>query len=183
MPMAHDGLRIAGTPVTEITRDTAQVGCTKVTRAEAEALLKEMDKVPQHRDFEITHESCMDTGSYINFSIRNRSCGWLATSENPNASVPSVGYSALAAFFCLEAERAEKLLKFLVEQLGYVAYKRADKPNQKFIIEYQRRDQPWERTGNLGANGEFDSLESAAHEAEKQEREMGSEYKYRARAL
>lgn len=183
-------LVIGGNNVTEITRDTAQVGCTRVTRAEAEALLAEMNKVPETKDFEISRDT--KDKYFLTFSIRHSRGGWLNTQEDAHASDPVSGYSAQVAFFCLENSNAEKLLKFLTEQLGYVAYKlsttSAGAP-QKYVIEFRTKRNGigqgnWSRSGNKSAALEFSSLAEATAEAERQTRTMGPEfYEYRARPI
>ena len=58
-------MKIAGNEVHEITRDTAYVGCTKVTRAETLALLAEMDKEPEKKFFEIESTESISNLSLI----------------------------------------------------------------------------------------------------------------------
>jgi hypothetical protein len=124
------GLQIAGNPLTEVTRETAKIGCTKVTRAEAVALLAEMDKAPARDDFDIGKMPCMDP-EFFNFFIRHEGSGWVSVNMRRDGwdrlHDNATGYGNHAAFFCLEIPRAEKLLKFLAENLGFVAYKLAPK--------------------------------------------------------
>lgn len=175
-------MRIANNEVTDITRETAQVGCTKVTRQEAEMLLQEMDKkVPEQKNFEIQAEETV-SGDYLNFSIKHHNCGWLASRDEINAGYPGSGFSTRSAFFCLEKDRAEKLMRFLAGQLNLTV---SNPDSQKYVIEFRYTDttSDWMRSGNRGANGEFDSFETVHREVSKQQEAMGSRYEYRARAV
>jgi len=127
-PESKPAIQVAGNEVTDVTRDTAQVGCTKVTRAEVEAVLKAMDRAPEIKDFEINLADAHGNG-YLVFQIRNDDYGWLGVSEIPTASHPDGpgAYKWKAGFFCISKNRAEKLLKFLAENVpGYVLYKTSD---------------------------------------------------------
>src|SRR6267154_2518302 len=135
---------IAGTTVTEITRDTAQVGCTKVTRAEAEALLAEMNKIPVIKGFLRPGPEYPD---FVGFTLRDKISGWLAASNNPDAEYyGNGGFELKSASFCLRNSHAEELLRFLAEQLNFKV-----SGAQKFIIEYQTKkngvpNYNWERS-------------------------------------
>ena len=112
-------LKIGGQhEVTEIKRDAAQVGCTRVTRAEVEQLLKEMDSAPREYDFEIESVPAQCSG-FLNFNIRNTNPGWIAATEKADAERGMGGFGVRMASFCLNSQNAEKLFKFLADELGY----------------------------------------------------------------
>jgi hypothetical protein len=173
-------MKIAGNEVKEITRDTAQVGCTKVTRAEAEALLAEMNNVPIPKSF-LTPGP--EYSEYVAFTLASESTGWLSVSTKDNSQYYENGTFGdfRTASLCLSKERAKELLSFLSEQLN--------PSNSKYIIEYRFRDNEfvkndtWARSGNAGANREFNLFEAAEKEAKAQEKIMGSRYEYRVRAI
>jgi hypothetical protein len=183
-------MKIAGYDVELITRETAKVGCTIVTRAEAEALLEEMNKIPVTPKREEIEKLPRSDSGFLSFAIRFGGDGWVSVSRNKNSdghrndADGTTGYNNAAAFFCLRPERAEKLLKFLTEQLGYVAYPLplfggcARRSRGQFVIHYSYGGQKQGRTGNEYAREEFTSFEAAQAIAEQQEREMGSAYKY-----
>lgn len=105
--------------VTEIKRDAAQVGCTKVTRAEVEELLKKMDSAPVARNFEI-----VDAGSYdrfTKFTIHTEDFGSISASEEKDAEYGGP-FGFRSASFCLRPERAQALFNFLGGALGHDSY-------------------------------------------------------------
>ena len=110
-------MKVAGHEVKNVTRDSAEIGYTKVTKAEAEAVLEAMKNAPIPGDFKITNEFST-TGKYVNFRITNSQTGWLSVSREEKG-YPSDGFVNKSASFCLSKEHAEKLLRFLAEQLGY----------------------------------------------------------------
>lgn len=107
--------------VTEIKRDAAQVGCTRVTRAEVEQLLKQMDSAPREYDFNIKLRGEKPT-EYLNFDIRHEHTGWVSASENKDTPHVGGGYGNRSAGFCLEKPQAQKLFEFLGGALGYDSY-------------------------------------------------------------
>jgi hypothetical protein len=153
--------------VTEVTRETAKVGCTKVTRTDVEKLLKQMDAAPKEFDFEIEPE--LSGGEYINFNIRHHGGGWIAASEDSKAQ--RTGFRHCSAFFCLDKQKATKLLDFLSTQLG---------KSQKYIIEYYEGDGKWRRSSNVRTHGEFSTLREASAAAANEETTIGNPYRYRA---
>jgi hypothetical protein len=170
-------MKIAGNEVKEITRDTAQVGCTKVTRAEAEALLAEMNSVPIIRSFLIPGP---EYSEHIAFVLASKGTGWLAASTKIDPQYyENGGFGDFhSASFCLTKEMAKELLTFLSKMLSTRVF--------KYIIEYRYADglnDSWERSGNIGARGEFDTFEAAQAEVKKQQEFMGTRYEYRARAI
>ena len=117
-------LKIAGQhEVTEIKRDAAQVGCTRVTRAEVEQLLKEMDSAPQSFP-ELTIESVNNAYDFIRLTLRRDTPGFAHGSEDADSK-----YSATAAFdiralhLCLHRAKAQQLFEFLGGALGYYSFR------------------------------------------------------------
>jgi len=179
-------MKIAGYDVEVITHESAKVGCTNVTRAEAEALLAEMNKIPTSPFLQPGPES----PQYVSFSLVHKGTGWLAASEkiknarkNDYAVYGFGNYHSVS--LCLSNRQAEDLLKFLTDQLGYVAYKLSETlscitpaKQQKWAIEYSVDGQNQGRTGNKGATEEFTSYAQAQAIAEHEEREMGTRYRY-----
>lgn len=108
--------------VTEIKRDAAQVGCTRVTRAEVEQLLKQMDSAPRNYNFEIESVSNQCNG-FLNFNVRNTESGWIAAAEKVDAERGTGGFGVRMASFCLNSSNAEKLFKYLADKLGYSVFK------------------------------------------------------------
>lgn len=161
-------MKIATHEVKNVTRDGAEVGCTKVTKAEVEALLEEMKKVPVAKDFEIT--LLPGDASYLNFIIRHQGTGWVGVSENQEAFQYSFMYGNKSAGFCLERTgKAEKLLRFLAEQLGYTV---TAKESGKYIVELLGGDSNWMRSSNAGGVYSFE-------EATRLSKSQNNELKYR----
>jgi hypothetical protein len=178
-------MEIGGYQVEVITRDSAKVGCTKVTRAEALALLAEMNSIPEAEEFQITLQQDNKDKSWVTFTVNNRRDGWISPSPLSDASYYGRPWDQKSAGFCLRRLYAEKLLQFLAQQLGYVAYKLSETSvgstttkQQKWAIEYSCGGHYQGRTGNKGATGEFLVRAQAQAIAEQQEREMGPGYKY-----
>jgi len=121
---------IAGTTVTEITRETAQVGCTKVTRAEAEALLAEMNKIPED-NFKVwmPAEANNQDSRWVNLCVSSDT-GWFAASEDSQASYYKTDRGFRQKFFamCVTRDHAEKLLRFLAKQLGLSVHNNSHTP-------------------------------------------------------
>ncbi len=116
-------LRIAGNQVTDVTRDSAQVGCTKVTRAEAEALLAKMNDAANKLDFhiEVPAVAGMMASEWFNLTIASESYGgWFAASEDARATYYGTdrGFRNRFLAMCVRRSDAEKLCRFLGTQLG-----------------------------------------------------------------
>jgi hypothetical protein len=177
-------MEIAGHAVEVITRDSARVGCTKVTRAEAEALLAEMNKIPVSKPF-LTPGP--EYSEYVALTLSDKFTGWLAASKNANDAYYSTGTGFgdfKSVSLCLSNERARQVLDFLAEQLGL----EVEKPGQKYIIEYRQKRSDdtwseWRRSSNKGSSEEFNFLSVANEEARKQQSNLGPWYEYRARAI
>lgn len=165
-------MKVGNYEVKNVTRESAEVGCTKVTKAEVEAVLKAMNEKPLLRDFEI--EKLPNYNEFLNFTIRNSSTGWIATSEVQEANDKGARYVNKSAFFCLEYRRAEKLLRFLAEGLGFTV----SKP-EAYIVEFSFENSPWSRSGNKTCSGTY-PFDEAKRLAEKEQAMMGSGYRYRA---
>ena len=118
-------LKIGGQhEVTEIKRDAAQVGCTRVTRAEVEQLLKEMDSAPKsYSEFTIEKEPASTTG-YTRLTLRRDFSGFAAGSSDVNSvyDCESTGFDIRALHMCLSRENAQKLFEFLGGALGHDSY-------------------------------------------------------------
>jgi hypothetical protein len=108
--------------VTEIKRDAAQVGCTRVTRAEVEQLLKEMDSAPVYHEFTI--EKVRSGSNYIKFSIRREEPGWNSASEDVNANYGAGLFNKTSSHFCLHLKDAHKLFEYLGGALGYHSFRK-----------------------------------------------------------
>lgn len=175
-------MRIANNEVTNITRETAQVGCTKVTRQEVEVLLQEMNKIPETKDFEVLDSRTIHSTGFVCINVNHGDHGWIGVSEDAQATMPDgpQAYKWRSAFLCLRTTYAEKLLRALAQQLNLTV-----SSSQKYIIEYQYTDprSDWMRSGNKRASGEFDSFEMAQREVSKQQEFMGNRYEYRAKAI
>lgn len=120
--------------VTEIKRDAAQVGCTKVTRAEVEELLKKMDSAPRERKF-LVERSGERKSEFVNFIIRNPQAGWVSASEQFDFSHNSATYLSQSAGFCLITAQAQELFEFLGGALGHESY---SPENQQYKIKFQK---------------------------------------------
>lgn len=112
--------------VTEIKRNSARVGCTKVNRIEVESLLKEMDSAP--KEFEILDKGI--TNEWIRFVMQGTQAGggWVAVSEDETAGYKTLGYVNKSASFCIEKSVAAKLFEFLGGALGFESYQASETP-------------------------------------------------------
>ena len=172
----QEGFKIAEHRVTGVTRDTAQVGCTKVTRADVEKLLKNMDAASVKKNFEIQIEGGSDP-DYTRLNIQHSGTGWLSASasEHDGYYKPGGFGTFKSVSMCLNRAQAEKVVKVLADQLRYSL------SAQKYIIEY-REDftRVWKRSSNAFASKEFSSIEEASRVAAENQRGMGGSYEYRA---
>lgn len=104
--------------VTEIKRDAAQVGCTRVTRAEVEQLLKQMDSAPVPGFI----ENWESNSEYVKFTLRDEDTGWSSGSVRAADGYGNTPFSLRSVSFCLRHERAQKLFEFLGGALGHHSY-------------------------------------------------------------
>lgn len=174
-------MKVAGHEVKNVTRDSAEIGCTKVTKAEAEAVLEAMKNAHIPDDFKITNEFST-TGKYVNFRITNPQTGWISVSREEKG-YPSDGFVNKSASLCFSKEHAEKLLRFLAEQLGY-GLTRPMTPGvtgtaDRYKIEYRYAKGNWQRSGNRDSSGIY-TYDEAIRRAAEQQRIMGSSHEYRA---
>lgn len=99
-------MKIAGHDVTEVTRESAKVGCTRVTLAEAEKLVAEMKDVPiqfVHEGYEYMSKS---DSRFANFTLCDGRSGFVNVENYRH-------YDSTKANMCLNRGRAKELLTFL----------------------------------------------------------------------
>jgi hypothetical protein len=111
---------ISGNTVTEVTRDSAKVGCTEVSRQDVETLLKSMDAAKP--SFEIYPDESWrgtpyDFSTHVYFTIRKSKGGFVATDHNADVT-HAKGYGAKVASFALHRENAFVFLNYLAAALG-----------------------------------------------------------------
>lgn len=121
---------IAGNTVTEVTKTSAKVGCTKVTREEVETLLKSMDvaKPAYSGAFEIfdAHTADKYKDQWVNFVMRGMqgSGGWFTESDRSDPDPRPNKWNHQYLEMMIQTETAIQLFKYLAERLGYIAYKK-----------------------------------------------------------
>lgn len=108
--------------VTEIKKNSARVGCTKVNRTEVEALLKEMDSAGKEYE-NFTIENGRSNSEFINFAIRRDDIGFAAASDEVDSNRNLIPFVAKSVHFCLATKNAKLLFEFLGGVLGYDSYK------------------------------------------------------------
>lgn len=114
-------MKIANHEVTSITKETAQVGCTKVTLAEAEALVEAMKTAEP--DFEFV--SAGTSLDYVKFMLYTKYTGFVATARKERVAYDDMyahtknGFDNHSVAFCLRKEQAKDLYEFLKKELGY----------------------------------------------------------------
>lgn len=119
-------MKIAQHEVAEITRETAQVGCTRVTLQEAEALVAAMKAAPEPPRLKITKGKPASDGFTI-FSMSSKYTGWLAVSDKEGLTYETIygntlansGFGNKTVVFCLHNEDAEALYQYLKKDLGH----------------------------------------------------------------
>lgn len=114
---------IAGNTVTEVTKTSAKVGCTKVTREDLETLLKSMDSA--RPEFEIVDgEKTYKDSNWFHFTMRGEQSGggWFRASESLEGSL-SGGWTNRSVEIMVENKVAAQLLQYLAKRLGYEVQK------------------------------------------------------------
>jgi len=187
-------MKISGNEVNEITHDEAKVGCTRVTRLDVEALLAEMNKVPIKEvfDFKITSQNNSIT-DYVSFRINEDHDGWASPSYNHGAKYyggnPTGFANVLSLSLCLSLQKAEKLMRFLAEKLGFFVEKDVQKDMSKdapkYVIEVRYKVglqwSHWTRYNYV--NIALNSFSAAVGEVSRLKDCMGDAYEYRVKAI